>query len=571
MTTVQELGALHRRYADTSHRFRAAWTFHQFLQSLSKTGQQHVNDAHSVEFQNLYAELKEISQSLNNTSESERLRSKLESIDRRLSELIEDLDEEDSRVAPYYLRQFFRRVKTYDEKILTQLVKFYLYTQPGEIWPSDRLDKVDFLLARLSEEEDDRTGEPRLRDHRRLSEIFQGLWAMLGASTPDADYVSAKRREVDGIRQEVGEISTLDQLSEHDLVPRYRALKHDLGNLFLEPGLALAIQETNLALKSRIQNLYAKEEQRIVAEYQRVFELEREVPLDRELDQELMQFRQEIERFEAQLQSQELKLEDLALIRARVRDLLPRLTAAGRGPGAGALGGGTASGIGASRSSGSAGAGEHAAGDSGYSGFGGGHTGVGIPGSRRQYQDDSGHLSGATGVAGASPLAAQEDLLGEHYRRLVDALRGVDAEMAVDRVVVMPEVFPLRIEPREVLAYRRLYGRASCDRELEQFLLEGAALRMRINEEAQEISGILDETSVTGDSIVYARARWTARTADAFLWRFHHVLDEAVLSGSVTEGRQLQLLRMRLMRDYSGLWLLAYKPLLKRNPGGTIA
>jgi hypothetical protein len=28
---------------------------------------------------------------------------------------------------------------------------------------------------------------------------------------------------------------------------------------------------------------------------------------------------------------------------------------------------------------------------------------------------------------------------------------------------------------------------------------------------------------------------------------------------------------MRLMRDYSGLWLLAYKPLLKRNPGGTMA
>jgi hypothetical protein len=25
------------------------------------------------------------------------------------------------------------------------------------------------------------------------------------------------------------------------------------------------------------------------------------------------------------------------------------------------------------------------------------------------------------------------------------------------------------------------------------------------------------------------------------------------------------------MRDYSGLWLLAYKPLLKRNPGGTMA
>ncbi len=537
MTTVQEIGALHRRYADTSHRFRAAWTFHQFLQSLGKTGQQQITDAHSLEFQNLYAELKEISQNLN-TAESERMRGRLEGIDRRLGQLFEDLDEEDTRVAPYYLRQFFRRVKSYDEKILTQLIKFYLYTQQGEIWPTERLDKVDFLLARLSEEEDDRTGEPRLRDHRWLSEIFHGLWAMLGLPVPDGAFLLDKRREIEAMRQEVMAFETLDQLNEAHLIPRYRELKHGLGNLFLEPSLLLAIQETNLVLKSRIQNLYAKEERRIVAEYQRVFELEREVPVDRELDQELMQFRQEIERFEAQLQSQELKLEDLALIRARVRDLLPRLTAAGRGgaPMTALTPGGT------------------------------------LHGDRRlPLVEDTDYLAAAGDSAPESPLAAQEDLLGEYYRRLVDALREVDPELPPERVVVHQEVFPLRIEPREVTAYRRLYGRANCDRELEQFLLEGAALRMRINEEAQELSSILDETSVTGDSIVYARARWTARTADAYLWRFHHVLDEAVLSGSVTEGRQIQLLRMRLMRDYSGLWLLAYKPLLKRNPGGTMA
>ncbi len=547
MNTVQELGAVHRRYADTSHRFRAAWTFHQFLQSLGKSGQQPINDAHSLEFQNLYAELKEISQNLN-TAESDRLRGRLDAIDRRLGQLIEDLDEEDTRVAPYYLRQFFRRVKSYDEKILTQLVKFYLYAQQGEIWPTDRLDKVDFLLARLSEEEDDRTGEPRLRDHRRLGEIFHGLWAMLGIPLPEAEFIGEKRREIEGIRQEVTEIEGLDRLNDTNLIPRYRQLKHELGNLLFEPALLLAIQETNLALKSRVQNLYAKEERRIVAEYQRVFELEREVPVDRELDQDLMQFRQEIERFEAQLQSQELKLEDLALIRARVRELLPRLTAAGgRAAGAGDAGGYSAVPPAAA---------------------------PGGPAARRTSMTtlaDEGYLAAAGDVPTESPLTAQDDLLGEFYRKLVDALREVDPDLPPERVVVLQDVFQLRIEPREVIAYRRLYGRANCDRELEQFLLEGAALRMRINEEAQEISGILDETSVTGDSIVFARARWTARTADAYLWRFHHVLDEAVLAGSVTEGRQLQLLRMRLMRDYSGLWLLAYKPLLKRNPGGTIA
>ncbi|HVT59742.1 MAG TPA: hypothetical protein VHR45_15245 [Thermoanaerobaculia bacterium] len=540
MTTVQELGALHRRYADTSHRFRAAWTFHQFLQSLGKGGQERGGEAHSIAFQNLYAELKEISQSLN-TTEGERVRLKLEGIDRRLAQLIEELDELDHRVAPYFLRQFFRRVKSYDEKILTQLIKFYLYTQHGEIWPTERLDKIDFLLARLSEEEDDRTGEPRLRDHRRLNEIFHGLWAMVGFPGADPAFVEERRKAIEKVRHDAAGFESLEQVTEAGLVHGYRELKHSLGNLYLEPSLLLAIQETNLALKNRIQTLYAKEERGIVSDYQRVFELEREVSVDRELDRELVQFRQEIERFEEKLQSQEFKLEDLAQIRQRVRDLLPRLTAAGRSA--------VSTGTGAVVSDLPSG------------------TKLGEP----SLTDSGEYRAAAAQAAAESPLAAQEDLLGEYYRRLVDVLREVNPDLPPERAILTPELFPFRIEPREVQAYRRLYGRSNCDRELEQFLLEGAALRLRINEEAQEIAGILDETSVTGDSIVYARARWTARTADAYLWRFCHAIDEAVLAGSVTEGRQLQLLRMRLMRDYSGLWLLAYKPLLKRNPGGTIA
>jgi len=60
MATVQELSALHRRYADTSHRFRAAWTFHQFVESLVKSVFGRTLDGFSADFQTLYNELKEI-------------------------------------------------------------------------------------------------------------------------------------------------------------------------------------------------------------------------------------------------------------------------------------------------------------------------------------------------------------------------------------------------------------------------------------------------------------------------------------------------------------------------------
>lgn len=528
MTTVQELGVLHRRYADISHRFRAGWTFHQFLQSLGKTLLQRVEDPHSTEFQNLYTGLKEISQSLN-ASESERIRSKLEAIDRRLSELIASLDEEDSKVTPDLLRQFFRRVKNYDEKILTQLVKFYLYAHPGGPWPTDRLDKIDFLLARLSEELDERTGELALRDHHRLSEIFQGVWGQLGDAPPGDQTIEERRAEIDTLRHEMSGVESLDQLNETALIRRYRDVKHGLGNLYFHPELLLAIQETNLVFKSRIQKLYRQEEQRIVAEYQRVFELEREVPFDTHLDRELAEFREEIERFEKQLQKEEFRLGDIALIRQKVKQLLPRLTA-GRTP-----------------------TGER-------------------PSVSRMAMDTGEYTLHKAADATSSPLQTQEELLGDYFRRLVDTLREINPpDLAPERVVLKPEVFTLRIEPREVEAFRRVFGRQEADRELEQFLLEAAALRMRINEEAQEIASLLDETSVTGDSIVFARARLTCRAADSFLWRFNHVLNELMITGNLSECRQVQLLRMRLMRDYSGLWLLAFKPLYKRLPVGTIA
>jgi hypothetical protein len=529
MTTVQELSVLHRRYADVSHRFRAGWTYHQFLQSLGKTLLQRVEDPHSSEFQELYTGLKEISQSLT-ASESERVRGRLEAIDRRLTGLMEALDAEDSKVTPDLLRQFFRRVKNYDEKILTQLVKFHLYSHPaGTPWPPDRLDKADFLLARLSEEVDERSGELVLRDHRQLQEIFQGLWMIVGVSPPPDQVVEERGAEIECIRREMSAVENLDALNESGLIRRYRELKHGLGDFYFHAELLLELQRTNLVFKSRIQKLYRQEEQRIIAEYQRVFELEREVPYSTELDRDLAEFREEIERFEQQLQKEEFRLGDIAQIRQRVRSLLPRLTAV--------------------------------------------RTPTTEQPSLHRTAFDTGDytLKQAAAAAESSLRGPQEDLLGEHYRHLVETLREINPEMDAERVVLKPEVFALRIEPREIEAYRRVFGRAECDRELEQFLLEAAALRMRVNEEAQEITGLLDETSVTGDSVVFARARLTARAADAYLWRFNHVLNELMLVGNVAEIRQIQLLRMRLMRDYSGLWLLAYRPLFKRHPSGTMA
>jgi hypothetical protein len=36
--------------------------------------------------------------------------------------------------------------------------------------------------------------------------------------------------------------------------------------------------------------------------------------------------------------------------------------------------------------------------------------------------------------------------------------------------------------------------------------------------------------------------------------------DEAVRGGAFGEAQQFELLRMRLLRDYAGLWLMVFRP-----------
>src|SRR5688572_32838123 len=86
--TVQELSVLHRRYIDVSNRFRAAWTFHQYIQGLQKIFADEVEinpvlTRNMGEFQAIYNELKTLSQRLN-ASEAANVRSELRSEERRV-------------------------------------------------------------------------------------------------------------------------------------------------------------------------------------------------------------------------------------------------------------------------------------------------------------------------------------------------------------------------------------------------------------------------------------------------------------------------------------------------------
>ena len=527
MSSVQELSAQHKRYIDVSDRFKSSWTYHQFLQGLHKLAGEGELAQYATEFQAVYGLLKEVSQHLTQAS-TERVRGELEMVDRRLQDLNRWLLQEDGKVAPSQLRVFFQRVRNYNEGILVQLVKFYLYLRPNLEWGQERHDKLDFLVTKLSEEAQGPQGPWVLQERSKAKQIYNGLWQLAGGPTVGDSEIETHRARIDELRRGMLQADNFDRLIDGDLIAEYRRYKFQLGRLFFHPDLLLAIVETNLALRNHIQQLYRREEQRIVADYQRIFELERVVAVDTQLDLELAAFRQEVESFEKNLQNESLSLAELRQLRQHVRTLIPRLT-----------------GI--------------QAGDELFSE----PDGPPMSASQQVAVTTAAMSTAAPANGAASPgVGWGEDLLTPYHHKLLAALDGVPSEVSAKVAAFSPELFPFRLEAREVLAFRHL-GRHEdgIDRELESFILWAAALRARTQEEIEEIRGILDDTAVTRDAPVYGRARQTARLADLFVHRFDHEIAQSVLSGGGgDEARDLQVLKMRLVRESAGLWLLVYKP-----------
>lgn len=530
--SVEELSSLHIRYIDLSDRFKAAWTFHQFLQGVNKVFANHGIGGSGVAFQGIYSELKSVSKHLHAGSADE-TGEQLEAIATKLEDRIGELLLADAKIDPSLMRQFFDRVKRYDARILVQLLKFYLYTRVDEGWETDRLDKADFLLTHLGHTLVEPDKAAIERQPRLLKDSLAGLWHAIGTEPPSEERIDDCLREIRTLREAMEQIQSIEQFNHLGLVQGHRKLKHGLGDHLFYPVIAQEVITNNLLLRSRIKEFYEREETRISAECQEVFELERgALQVDEALDTELQEFRGEVEEFEKKVAVRNVKLDELAHIRDRVRTLIPKLQRAGDGsPTA---------------------------------------TAARAAAERDRASDEKGDVLGdlggewAEGLPDTKPPGAlrvrttHADVLGDALRRLLKLLEASDWRASPRAVIQTPDALPLRLEPREVIAYRRLHYPEKFDVELERALLEAASLRIKVSAEAEEIVGMLDLLGSRREGEIFDRARQSLRLASAFELRFRHFVEQALLADDTLEARTLQLNRMRLLRDYSGLWLLVY-------------
>ena len=510
--TTHDIAVLHRRYVDLASRFKSAWTFHQFLQGIQKFFAEVEIGRYPSDFQEIHGTLKSIADNLN-SGDGDRLVRQLDQVERQLAQMTGILSATDSRVSASLLRQFFDRVKNFDEQILAQMVRFYLATSSESSLGGERQDKLDFLVSKLSEEMDRVSGLYVLRDPTRLRELFEGFWAALPEVEIDAAMLAARRAQVEDFRRELAGLGSFEALTGSGFIQRYRELKHEAGRYLFHPELMAAVVETNLAVKNKVRQYYRSEEQRVLDESNRILELESEVGSDPPLAAEISDLRQSMEQLERSQQRDNVKLGDLDSLRRQVGELAPRLAA------------------------------------------------------RREERTSKEDLDPIGGSSPASRAAITDLGSGQarstapaHLQEIIEALDSTDGKDDPRSVALSRDIYHLRLEPREVVAYRRLHVAPGGDAEVETFLLEAAALRLRINQEAAEIAELLDETAVTKDAPVFERARTTTRISDAVVQRFSSVIDVAVQDGNFIEAQQLQLLRMRLIRDYSGLWLLVNRP-----------
>lgn len=505
--SVAEIGQLHNRYVRLSDKFKAAWTYNQFVGGVFKNILQQPLP-YKVDFQKLYEEIKKAGDTIQ-TSIAASATPVMERCERELQHVFKQLLEADNHVGASILRRFFEKLRTQDEKIIFNLVKFYLY---GGAITGERRDKLDFLFTRLAEDFLEERGEYGMRDQSELRRVFQGLLAAGEFKFPPPEQVDDIARMFRANRDEVLRSAAFDELTDNNLLGRSRDLKAQAGEAFFHPDVLLAIVDCNITTKNRFARLYRDEEHRIIEDARRLMENEQAIARgfgqsNPELLDEMTRFKQFKHEFDASRAQSNVKHNVIAQLKASMNTILHQLD-----------------------------------------------RGLDAAGEVEEISEDffvDGHETDAV-----EARFGDDPLLHPYLSKIVSVIDSFDAELTTSRISHTPAVKNLRLEPWEIGAFEKLYWQRQRSQgetdELLLLFLRAAALRLKIDEEAREIADMKD---VNPPPALLEKVRVTLDRAKEFDDTFKDYLQEGIYS-SPKNIHRLYRSRLRLLRAYSGLWLV---------------
>jgi hypothetical protein len=519
------LHELNQRYVRLTDRCRSQWTFYQFLQGLFK----HLRGQPcpiEIDFQALFAQLRELGQDLG-TPQTAKIEKLMEQLSVRLDEQCSSLAGVDREIPPSLLRRFFDRLRNQDEKILLAIVKFYL---DGTALGDDAVDKIDILLTRLVEIPRN-DGTSLVRERHEIERLVHPLLQHRPAVSFPEKELTILLNALGDLRAEVLACRTFTELADGGALDRFRTLKRRLADSFLHPRLLPVLLETTVAIKNRFRELWEDEEPQLMDDTNRVMELRKQLAdhpelMTSDLREALDVFSAAHRKFDQRRQEENVRREDVMELRRTLDRILEQFDSAVSGPG----------GTRHSAQTSGAGANPEPA-----------ETGERLPPAIAATQAD---------VAGHFP---PDPLLQEYLSKIMFVLELVGRDHPADEVVNAKELATLRLEPWEVQAGQRIMEQRSAAGTLagerDRLFVNGAALRVRMDEEAREIDRLQKRGS---EKLLESleRGGQSLQRAAELERRFQWFIDDALYRGDTEFLLHLYRSRFRLLRAYSGLWLI---------------
>jgi len=515
------LQALNQRYVRLTDRCRSQWTFYQFLQGAFK----HLRDVDcpvEIDFPAIFARFRAVADEISHPEPAavERTLHALEVEVDRLSSTLLDVD---SQVPPSMLRRFFDRLKRQDEKVLLAVIKFYLDSGSNS---EDVIDKLDILFTRLAEIPREGGGS-LARGRHELARLVQPLLAYRGNSGVSDQEVDILLDAIADMRNEAVGAGSFATLVGGGVLDRFRSIKRRLGPDLLHPVLLPAILETTVAIKNRFRELWDDEQQAILNDTNRVMEArhaldahpELATPELRDLFDTLATAQRKVERGR---QEETLRREDMIELRRSLKAILEQFDLAQPIAQLETL-----------FSTSESDAPDEAAGQPAPA------------------PPPSGYL--------ATPGVGHDPLLHEYLSKIIFAFELVGHDRTPAEIAQAKEVAALRLEPVEVEAIQQVTA-GQCPEDTisgqrQRLLMQATALRVRLDEEAREIDRLRKRRSDHLSELL-DRATSTLQRAGELERRFQWFIDDSLYRGATDDLEALFRSRMRLLRAYSGLWLI---------------
>jgi len=323
--SVEKIQLLHEDYIRLTERFKALWTFNQFLRGVYKTFFSS-EPGYKLDFNALYEEIRAVAAQIN-TASPEAVAPRLRELNEKLEAFAHELRETDRRVSPSFVRRFFEKVRPQDEKIAFHLLRFYFSQQDVD---EDVVDKVDFLATVAATGRADPEAS-LTRPRAAIQKLFESVTAVSVWPRLESGMTPPIVRAFDELSTDMNRAREFEDLVSERLLNNVRTMKRRVAGGLANPEILTAVACCNLTTRSVFHRLYEKEERRLDEATGRITDLERELTRGggEKAGDEFRRFRESRIRYDRQATEQNLRAQHIHELKQAISEVLEKFDISG--------------------------------------------------------------------------------------------------------------------------------------------------------------------------------------------------------------------------------------------------